>query len=140
MNRADEALTAAPELPVAGTAHVLLVDDEPLLRRFASRVLSEGGYVVHEATDGADALEQVSVRGDLLDVVVSDIVMPRVNGVELLQALSLSHPELPVVLMSGYGVAQLSERGIAPPCGILAKPFEAERLLDEVKRCLRDRS
>jgi two-component system cell cycle sensor histidine kinase/response regulator CckA len=136
---AHEALPAAP-LHVAGTAHVLLVDDEPLLRQFAARVLSEGGYAVYEATDGADALEQVEARAALLDVVVSDIVMPRVNGVELLQALSLSHPELPVVLMSGYGVAQLCERGIPPPCVILAKPFLAEHLLDEVRRCLRDRS
>jgi DNA-binding NtrC family response regulator len=64
-------------------------------------------------------------------------VMPRLNGVELLQALAESHPGLPVILISGYATAVLAELGIAAPCGILPKPFAAERLLAEVKRCIR---
>lgn len=110
------------------------------MRRFAARVLAAEGYIIHEASDGAEALEQVRASAEQLDVVISDIVMPRLNGVELLLALSLSHPEIPVVLMSGYGTEELTERGIAAPCAVLSKPFSAERLLDEVRRCLRDRS
>jgi two-component system, cell cycle sensor histidine kinase and response regulator CckA len=122
----------------AGTAvSVLVVDDEVAVRRFAVRVLQREGYQVAEASDGVEALETVRARGAAFAVVVSDIVMPRVNGVELLQALSESHPELPVILMSGYATAALAERGIVAPCGIIPKPFAAERLLAEVQRCIR---
>ena len=90
-----------------------------------------------EASDGAEALNLVQAEGASVEVVVSDIVMPRLNGVELMQALSVSHPGLPVILMSGYATAALSELGIAAPCSILTKPFPADRLLAEVQRCIR---
>jgi CheY-like chemotaxis protein len=112
------------------------VDDEALVRRFASRVLAEAGYSVATAADGAEALEVVRGRRDPLRVVVSDIVMPRLNGVQLLEALSLSHPDLPIILMSGYAPTQLAERGIAAPCSVLNKPFPPELLLAEVRRCI----
>jgi two-component system cell cycle sensor histidine kinase/response regulator CckA len=120
-------------------ASVLVVDDETAVRRFASRVLEREGYSVSEATDGAEALELVRVQTTEFAVVVSDIVMPRMNGVELLQALAGSHPDLPIILMSAYATAALAELGIAAPCGILSKPFPAERLLAEVQRCIRRR-
>ena len=81
---------------------VLVVDDESTVRRFARRVLLEHGYDVHEAADGAEALDLVSGTFDRLDVVVSDIVMPKLNGVELLQRLAIVRPQLPIILMSGY--------------------------------------
>ena len=115
---------------------MLVVDDETAVRRFAVRVLERDGMGVLEATDGAEALELVRAQKAAIDVVVSDIVMPRLNGVELMQALSESFPHLPVILMSGYATAALSELGIATPCGILTKPFPAERLLAEVHRCV----
>ena len=71
-----------------------------------------------------------------MDLVLSDIVMPQVDGVKLLEALSLSLPDLPVLLMSGLSAADLTARGITAPCGIVMKPFLRERLLDEVRRCL----
>lgn len=120
-----------------GREYVLVVDDEPTVRRFAARVLLEHGFGVHEAADGAEALELMRSGLDSVDVVVSDIVMPKVNGVELLRALALTRPTLPVILMSGYAGPQLAERGIAAPCGILAKPFRPEELVAEVRRCIR---
>jgi CheY-like chemotaxis protein len=116
---------------------VLVVDDEPTVRRFARRVLAEQGYEVHEAADGAEALDMVRATFDRLDVVVSDIVMPKLNGVELLHRLAIVRPQLPVILMSGYAGPQLTERGIEAPCSILAKPFSAESLVAEVRRCIR---
>jgi CheY-like chemotaxis protein len=92
---------------------------------------------VLEAADGVEALELLQSRPENLDVVVSDIVMPRMNGVELMEALSVSHPDVPVVLMSGYAGNQLLELGIAAPCSIVGKPFSQERLLAEVHRCAR---
>ena len=117
-------------------ASVLVVDDEPTVRRFACRVLREAGYGVREAADGLDALSLVRSGVVDLDAVVSDIVMPRMNGVELLQSLSLERPRLPVILMSGYDMNQLTRLGIVGPCGVLSKPFPPDLLLAEVRRCI----
>ena len=115
---------------------VLVVDDEPTVRRFARRVLAEHGFEVHEAANGAEALDLVQGIDDRLAVVVSDIVMPKLNGVELMRRLSMVRPQLPVILMSGYAGAELAQRGIEAPCSILAKPFSAETLVAEVRRCI----
>ena len=123
----------------AGTS-VLVVDDEAAVRRFAVRVLERENYVVIQAIDGMEALELIRQGGTSFLVVVTDIVMPRLNGVELMQALSVSHPDLPVILMSGYATSALAELGIAAPCAILSKPFQAERLLEEVRRCIRPKN
>ena len=117
--------------------HVLVVDDEPAVRRFAVRVLREEGYDVHEARDGVEALDLIRTGPRSLAAVVSDIVMPRLNGVQLLESISSMHPDLPVILMSGYGTTQLATMGIAMPCGVLNKPFPPEVLVAEVRRCIR---
>jgi DNA-binding NtrC family response regulator len=116
---------------------VLVVDDEPTVRRFARRVLIEDGFEVIEAANGAEALDLVHGSTDRPAVVVSDIVMPKLNGVQLLQRLSITHPDLPVILMSGYAGPELAERGIQAPCSVLAKPFKPEALVAEVRRCIR---
>jgi two-component system cell cycle sensor histidine kinase/response regulator CckA len=116
------------------TEMILVVDDEPSIRRFAARALLEEGFAVREAADGAQALEMVHAGG--VSVLVSDVVMPRLNGVKLMEALARSHPHLPVLLMSGYAAPELEGMGIAAPCGLLTKPFSAERLIEEVRRCL----
>ena len=139
MKTFDELSSAGPLQAVAGTL-VLVVDDEAAVRRFAVRVLQREGYAVIEAIDGAEALELIKQDSVSIDVVVSDIVMPRLNGVELMQALAVSHPGLPVILMSGYATAALAELGIAAPCAIIAKPFVSDRLLEEVRRCARPRN
>jgi two-component system cell cycle sensor histidine kinase/response regulator CckA len=118
------------------SAYVLVVDDEPMVRRFAARVLREQGFGVHEATDGEEALALIRAGVADLDVVLSDIVMPRMNGVQLLHSLSTLRPDLPVLLMSGYATTQLADLGITSPCGVLAKPFSSEALVAEVRRCI----
>lgn len=118
---------------------VLVVDDEPGIRQLAARILSEEGYVVHQAGDGEEALTFLAAGEASVEVVLSDIVMPRLNGVALLQALAATHPGLPVILMTGYGVNELADRGIAAPCAVLSKPFTRERLIEEVRRCVEER-
>ena len=120
-----------------GSARILVVDDEPVVRRFATRVLKDEGFEVLEAADGAEALQLLHDRVPEVDAVLSDIVMPKLNGVELMQALATTRPLLPVLLMSGYANTQLEGMGIAAPCAVLAKPFPAELLIEEVRRCLR---
>jgi DNA-binding NtrC family response regulator len=117
--------------------HVLVVDDEPMIRRFAGRVLREEGFGVYEASDGVEALDLIHAGTADLEIVLSDIVMPRLNGVQLLETLSTLRPGLPVILMSGFGTTQLAERGIVSPCGVLSKPFTSEALVTEVRRCIR---
>jgi DNA-binding NtrC family response regulator len=118
---------------------ILVVDDEPGVRQLAARILLEEGFRVHEAVDGREALDFIERGQASLDAVVSDIVMPRLNGVQLLQSLATSHPDLPILLMSGYGIDELAQRDIASPCGVIAKPFTPEYLLSEVRRCIAQR-
>jgi CheY-like chemotaxis protein len=139
MKTVDEFSPASQTGAGAGVS-ALVVDDEAPVRRFVARVLAREAYTVLEAADGLEALDLVKSGKGHVDVVVADIVMPRMNGVELMQALSLNYPDLPIILMSGYAAAALSELGIAPPCGILNKPFPAERLLAEVHRCVSGRN
>ena len=133
-------LSSPVSLPAVAGTFILVVDDEVAVRRFAKRVLELEGYVVIEARDGADALEVITQGSTSFEVVVSDIVMPRLNGVELMHALAASHPDLPVILISGYATGALADLGIATPCAILSKPFRAERLLEEVRRCCRPKN
>jgi CheY-like chemotaxis protein len=135
MKTVDE-FSPSPPARAGYVASVLVADDEAAVRRFACRVLERAGYRVFEATDGVDALELIQGQTVILELVVSDIVMPRMNGVELMEALAASQPSLAVILMSGYATSALSERGIVAPCSILPKPFSAERLLAEVARCI----
>jgi two-component system cell cycle sensor histidine kinase/response regulator CckA len=137
----EDPQTPLPAIPVTapspGSSRILVVDDEPLVRRFAVRVLEEQGFRVSQAADGAEALRLLLEEPPDVDAVVSDIVMPRLNGVELMQILSSTHPQLPVLLMSGYACGELEGMGIAAPCAILPKPFAPERLVEELRRCLR---
>jgi two-component system cell cycle sensor histidine kinase/response regulator CckA len=136
--------STASAAPPAGEStaerQVMVVDDEPGVRLLMARLLREAGYSVHEACDGLEALEFVESAPQLLDVLVSDIVMPRLDGVALVQRLATVCSDLPCILVSGYGVPQLEALGITVACGILAKPVPAELLLGEVRRCLRQRT
>lgn len=129
----------APSLPAAlgeDMPHLLIVDDQDGVRRYAARILRQDGFTVHEAADGAEALELIQSGTAPVELVVSDIIMPRLNGVELLRALAVSHPHIPVILMSAYAQAELAGMGVVSPCGVLPKPFPAERLIQEVRRCM----
>ena len=117
-----------------------MVDDEPAVRYIVRRLLDEDGYHVHEAGDGAEALELVRAAPERLDLVVSDVSMPRVNGVQLLQMPAVETPELPCILISAFTPPDLERRGIAVPCGVLMKPLVPAPFLDEVRRCLRHRN
>ena len=116
--------------------HILIVDDERAVRRYVARILQQAGHTVYEAADGDEALELLNSGAVPAELVVSDIVMPRLNGVELLKAMAESRPGVPVILMSAYADRELADMGVVAPCGVLPKPFPADRLLQEVRRCL----
>jgi len=132
--------SAEPE-PPARTGTVLVVEDEPAVLRLAARVLAGAGHSVREAGDGAAALELIEAGGEQIDAVLTDVVMPKLSGPELAAALGRSHPELPVVFMSGYPEQMVSrEQGLDPGTALVEKPFTARALLDAVGRALADQA
>lgn len=126
----DAVRTPRPSLP-PGDATVLLVEDNELVRRGTRRVLESKGYRVIDAEDGQIALEIVARES--IDVLVTDIVMPGMNGVELHQAVRESLPDLPVVFTSGYNDHGALEAAIAARNAVfLQKPVSADALEDAI--------
>lgn len=115
---------------------ILVVDDEQLVRNLAVQVLERAGYAVVSAGDAQRALELL--ESDEVDLVVSDVVMPGLSGVELLSELRDRQPELPVLLMTGGSpqperTSRALELGAA---GIVYKPFSHADLTDAVRAAL----
>jgi CheY-like chemotaxis protein len=115
---------------------VLIVDDEPAIRHLLAASLRSDGYDVIEAADGQDAIRAVEAASSL-DVVVSDIYMPYVNGFSLAIALRESRPELSVVFMSGYPVDHAL---ISAQTFMLRKPFLRSELLSTVREAVARRN
>ncbi|MFT3878901.1 MAG: PAS domain S-box protein [Gemmatales bacterium] len=107
-----------------GRKTILIVDDEASLRSLAGKVLSNHGWNVLEAEDGASACEVLRQHGNLINLVLIDLIMPGMDGVETLRQLWMVQPALPAIAMSSYGSMELEQRFTGYPlCGILPKPF-----------------
>ncbi|WP_295577172.1 ATP-binding protein [uncultured Lamprocystis sp.] len=117
----------APD-PSGGRPAILLVDDEPLVCKALRRPLEQAGYRVREAVDGADALDHLADE-PTIGLVLSDIAMPRLDGLALHHSLCRNRPELPVILMSGDPAATADARARNPTLRILSKPVDTEALL-----------
>jgi PAS domain S-box-containing protein len=138
--RLGPALAGSPARGARRGAVVLLAEDDPEIRRAARRILAAHGDELLEAADGQEALELWEVRrgGERpVDVVLSDLFMPRLGGLALVERVRAGAPGLPVVLMSGY-----IEGEADPPSGLpdgaqfVEKPFSAASLLAAVERAL----
>ena len=120
---------------VSQTATILVAEDEALVRGVVVRVLGSAGYTVIEAPDGEQALDMVRTHRTPLDLVVTDVVMARMGGLDLAKQLSVEHPSLPVLLISGYSRKEMlddPEHSI----GFLQKPFTPSELLEKVSGLL----
>ncbi len=116
-----------------GTRTVLVVDDAGVVRRLAYRLLAEAGYRVFEAGGAVEALEVVSLAHGRLDVVLIDVVMPEVNGVDLARMLRERAPDANIVFMSAFPAEVLAREGLRDlRVQFLAKPFTREDLLRAV--------
>jgi CheY-like chemotaxis protein len=111
---------------------VLLVEDAPSVRRTVRTTLLRLGYQVVEAADAEEALALCRAPGARVDVLLSDVVMPGVGGVELARRLRHERPTIPVVLMSGYS-AELAAEGLPDGVRFLAKPLEPATLASVVR-------
>jgi two-component system cell cycle sensor histidine kinase/response regulator CckA len=139
---AHVAASGSSEKPVmadlTGTGTILLVEDEDAVRNFGARALRSRGYTVIEAQSGLDALSQLEDHDlDDIDLVVSDVVMPEMDGPSLLRELRSRKPEIRVIFVSGY--AEEAFRKNLPEgqqFDFLPKPFGLKQLVEAVKRVM----
>lgn len=117
----------------AGT--ILLAEDEPPIRRLICRVLEGEGYRMLEACNGDDALELAADHPGPIDLLVTDVVMPRMDGFTLHERLSAERPDTRVLFLSGYADQSVTVRGGLRETGqvFLLKPFTRTRLLESVQ-------
>ncbi len=119
---------AREELTPPGTGTVLLVEDDETVRSLAARILENAGYNVLVAASGEEAIQAAADRSDLR-LMITDVVMPGMNGVELSQQLGKSLPRMPVLFMSGYTDDPSIHIGVPDGLPFLSKPFHPEELL-----------
>jgi CheY-like chemotaxis protein len=116
-------------------ADVLIIDDERQMRRLMSRILKAAGHTVHEATNGREGIDRFRQLRPAL--VITDIVMPDMEGIETIRALRLEGPTVPIIAISGgSGPNYLRAATELGATASLEKPFAAEELLAAVRELL----
>jgi len=126
----------APASPT-GSETVLLVEDEPALRRLSRRVLAQFGYTVLEAPDGEEALNLAEAYEGPINLVLTDVVMPRLSGRDLAERVRASHPEARVLYMSGYTDDAVVQHGVlTQEVSLLRKPFTPYALAARIRDVL----
>lgn len=142
VHSAPEVEVAAPKTPALekrtanwGTGTVLLVEDEDMVRAVAERALARQGYTVLTASDGEQGLE-VLERNPAIDLLISDVVMPNMDGPAMVAQARKAHPDLPVLFMSGYAEEQLRKSIDIANVAFLPKPFSVAQLTDAVRDVL----
>ncbi len=122
---------------LTGSAVILLVEDEEAVRRGGKRMLETRGYTVYEAGSGVEALDIMDELEGKVDIVVSDVVMPEMDGPSLLRELRKKYPDLKFIFVSGYAEDAFA-RNLPPEAkfGFLPKPFSLKQLAVAVKETL----
>ena len=116
-------------------AKILIVDDEPAIRRTLKDILESEKYKVDEATDGLDCL--IKVKRTKYDVIISDIKMPKMDGMEALQRLELVAPDVPVIMISGHGDIETAVDAVKKGAfDYISKPPDLNRLLITIRNAM----
>lgn len=122
-----------------GNGRVLVTDDEPDVRKLVRMVLTKAGYDVVEAEDGAKAIEVLNTGENrlMLDVIICDIRMPKINGMEAIAYFRKEYPRVPLIVLTGFPdtdmATSLLRQGVTD---YLVKPVEAETLRASVARAM----
>jgi two-component system cell cycle sensor histidine kinase/response regulator CckA len=127
---------AKPAADYTGQGTILLVEDEDAVRAFAARALGSRGYNVMEAASGLEALEVVEREGQRIDLIVSDVVMPEMDGPAMFAELRKRGVTAKVVFVSGYAEEAFAKNLPEGDFGFLPKPFSLKQLIETVKASL----
>ena len=123
-----------------GGERVLVVEDEPAMREVTRRILAGNGYQVTAAASGAEAIAAVKESREPLDVLVTDVVMPGMQGRDVAERITALQPGISVLFMSGYTEGLLSDQGVLDPgINLIEKPFTEAALLGKLRGVLRTR-
>jgi PAS domain S-box-containing protein len=134
--------------PRGGGEKILVVEDQSVVGSLARRSLESNGYIVYQAPNGVAGLAFLAAHPGVIDLVLTDIVMPRMNGSELAARIAERYPHLPVLFMSGYSGDDIQQRGMTlAGASFIAKPFTPESLaaavhdrLEHARQLLGDRT
>jgi two-component system cell cycle response regulator CpdR len=115
-------------------ARILLAEDDDQLRVFLARGLERAGHVVDSAATGAAALGLA--REHDFDLLLADVVMPELDGIELARAMAERQPGIRIMFITGFAAVVMREDGFAERPRVLAKPFHLRHLIEEVEALL----
>ena len=131
------ALPKAQSPSVGGSETVLVAEDQEQVRKVIVRALEDRGYRVLQARNGVEAVQQAEMYGDAIHLLLTDTVMPKMNGKELADQLKKTRPKMVVLYMSGYPLEVLSEEGtIDLAIHLIQKPFSNDQLAERVRKVL----
>jgi PAS domain S-box-containing protein len=119
---------------VYGRGTILVVDDEPALRRVAARLLEKLGYRAIQAAGGEKAVELFQEWSPGIDLVLMDMIMPGMNGIQTMESIRALNPKVPIILCSGYGDGK--GKSLPPDVGYLSKPYTLDILSQRVAGAL----
>jgi len=115
---------------------VLLVEDEAIVREITARVLESAGYKVLESSGPSEALRVVGTHGETIDLLLTDVVMPDMNGIDLAERIRNLKPDLATIFMSGYADGHVLKKTMLRPARHIQKPFTVNFLLSQVADAL----
>ena len=121
------------DLPLSGRRTILVADDEELVRTVFRRILEANGYLVLEASEGVDAMALAQAFKAPIHLLISDVSLPNMSGLEVAERVRGMHPDMRVLLVSGFLETEVAGAATYP---LLLKPFTAETLLEQVRRLL----
>ena len=120
-----------------GTETVLIVEDEDILRNLCVQILEQLGYRVLQARNGPEAIAEAQGYGDRIDLLLTDVVMPGMNGRDLATQLVLHHPEMRVLFTSGYTENAIVHHGVLDDeVSFLGKPYSPSSLAKKIRKVL----
>jgi CheY-like chemotaxis protein len=135
----DEKISKESDLPEKGVDVILLAEDDDDARALVKEILEEFGYSILEARDGQEAVEIFKNNSDKLDLIILDVIMPKLKGREVYDAVMAIDPKMKILFCSGYSKELvISQVGLLQEMNYLAKPFTPKELLMKIREVLDD--